>query len=82
MIYHYTLYALLDEWGRRRDQTQLLPALSNLLLHFFIISCTTCTLYQLSHKQAIVTFTKMPKTALTKQFYITETKTEFDLDQS
>lgn len=47
MVYDHTLYFPLDECGRCRHQTQLLPALSDLLLHFFIISRLTCTLNQL-----------------------------------
>lgn len=47
MFHYHTLYALLDQRGGSRNQTQLIPALGHLLLNLFIISYTACMLDQL-----------------------------------
>lgn len=44
----HALYALLEQRGRSGDRTQLLPALSHLLLHLLVLGCTARALYQLN----------------------------------
>lgn len=80
MFQHHTLYALLYQRGGSRDQIQLLPALSHLLLHLFIISCTACTLYQLNtntpHRHMPCSHARLAW--LCKYTSITCTQTHFD----